>query len=105
MGVRRDKGAALTRYLTGSTGIPTLSWDNGVILAPSPYRIEVTTNRKLETWHELMRRLPADKPHMAIRYDNVLPDVSYAWVGMTLGGIAPLLQAHYETIADRIKGE
>lgn len=105
MGVRRDKGVALVRYLTGSTGIPLLSWDGEGIAAPAPYEISVTTNRKLANWHELMRDLPADKPHMAIRYDNLLPNVSYAWVGMTLGGFAPLLQAHYNTIADRIKGE
>lgn len=105
MGVRRDKGVALVRYITATTGIPLLSWQWESIAAPAPYEIAVTTNRKLENWHECIRELDPDRPHMAIRYDNGLPDVSHAWVAMTLGGFAPLLGAHYNTIADRIKGE
>lgn len=105
MGVRRDKGAALVRYLTGSTGIPLLSWEWDRIAAPRPYEISVTTNRKLENWHALIRDLPLDQPCMAIRYDNSLPDVSHAWVAMNLSGFVPLLESHYNTIADRIKGE
>lgn len=107
MGVRRDKGKAITRYLTGSTGIPFLLWDGiqNAIEAPAPYKIDVTTSRSLENWHNLIRSIEGDKPVMAIRYDNTLPDVSHAWVAMKLGGFVPLLTAHYNTMQDRIKGE
>ena len=106
MGVRRDKGRALTRYLTGSTGIPFLTW-NGLqneIDAPPPYHIDITTSRNLGNWHELIRGI-GDGPSMAIRYDNALPDVSHAWVAMKLSGFVPLLTAHYNTLQDRIEGE
>lgn len=107
MGVRRDKGRALTRYLTGTTGIPLLHWDgiHGCIDAPPPYKIDVTTSRSLSNWHDLIRELNVDAPHMVIRYDNSLPDVSHAWVAMKLSGFVPLLTAHYNTVQDRIKGE
>ena len=104
---RTGKGLALTRYITGTTGIPLLSWDglHSSIDAPAPYRIEVTTSRKLQNWHDLIRAAPEMSQTMVIRYDNSLTDVSHAWVAMPLGGFAPLLAAHYETIQDRIRGE
>lgn len=107
MGARRDKGRALTRYMTGSTGIPFLTWDgtHSKIDAPSPYRIDVTTSRSLENWHDLIRGISGDAPSMAIRYDHSLSDVSEAWVAMRLSGFVPLLTAHYQTISDRIEGE
>lgn len=107
MGVRRDKGRALARYLTGSTGIPFLTWDglHNEINAPWPYHIEVTTSRSLGNWHDLIRGIDGDAPHMVIRYDNSLPDVSHAWVAMSLSGFVPLLTAHYNTLQDRIQGE
>lgn len=105
MGVRRDKGKALNRYLTGTTGIPMLMWDGSGIQAPSPYKIDVTTSRSLDNWHRLIREITDDKPHMVIRYDNTLPDVSHAWVAMKLSGFVPLLTTHYESMQDRIKGE
>mgnify|MGYP006286550341 CR=1 FL=1 len=98
MGKRTDKGNALTRYLTGHTGIPFLKWDGitSSIDAPSPYEIEVTTARKLQLWHDLLRQ---EKPgvHIVIRYDNGMPSLEQAWVGMRLRDFAPLLQAHYES--------
>ena len=106
MGVRRDKGRALTRYLTGATGIPFLHW-NGIhsqIDAPYPYVIDVTTSRALANWHDQIREL-GDLTHMAIRYDNSLPDVSHAWVAMKLSGFVPLMTAHYQTMQDRVEGE
>jgi hypothetical protein len=107
MGTRSTKGLAVARYLTGSTGIPMLSWDGGHsrVLAPSPYTIDLTTSRKLQNWHDLIREIDSPAPHMVIRYDKDLPDVSHAWVAMKLMGFAPLLGVHYETISDRIKGE
>lgn len=107
MGVRRDKGRALARYMLGGTGIPYITWDgaSNALTAPPPYRIEMTTSRSLENWHDTIRGITGDSPHMAIRYDNSLPDVSQAWVAMKLSGFLPLLTAHYETIKQRIEGE
>lgn len=105
MGGRRDKGMALARYLTGSTGIPFISWQGMGVDAPAPYSFEVTTSKKLQLWHDQIWALPVDKPHCAIRYDGAMPDVGHAWVAMKLGAIAPLLALHHESIQDRIKGE
>lgn len=107
MGVKKDKGTALTRYLTGTTGIPFLCWNHhfSQIDAPYPYTINVSTSRKLENWYSVIRAIEGDMPRMVIRYDNSLPDVSHAWVGMKLSGFTPLLTAHYNSISDRMKGE
>jgi hypothetical protein len=98
MGVRRDKGKAVTRYLTGSTGIPSLHWEGmgNSIEAPSPYVIDLTTARKLENWHEILR---TEGPgiRIAIRYDGSLDSVEQAWVGLSLRDFAPMLKAHYES--------
>lgn len=98
MGRRTDKGNALTRYLTGKTGIPFLKWDGvfGRIEAPAPYKIDVTTSRKLQNWHDTLRE-EAPEVHIAIRYDNGMDSLEQAWVGMRLKDFAPLLQAHYES--------
>lgn len=97
MGRRTEKGNALTRYLTGRTGIPFLKWDgvNSSIDAPAPYEIDVTTSRKLQNWHDLLRQ-EVPGVHIVIRYDNGMDSIEQAWVGMPLKDFAPLLQAHYE---------
>jgi len=97
MGGRTDKGRAVTNYLTGSTGIPSLLWDGnrGSIDAPRPYVISVTTARKLQEFHDLIRE-EHKGTHIAIRYDRGMDSVADAWVGMTLHNFAPLLQTHYE---------
>lgn len=103
MGGRTDKGKAVTRYLTGSTGIPMLRWDglNSAVTAPYPYVIDVTTSRKLDNWHDLLRQDWGIATHMAIRYDFQMDSVADAWVGMSLRAFAPLLKAHYEAITER----
>lgn len=105
MGVRRDKGRAVTRYLTGMTGIPFLEWDGNTneIMAPAPYSFHVTTGRALRLWMEQIRLDPGTF-HFSIRYDKSLPSVDKAWVATTLDVMAPLLGAHYNTISDRIEG-
>lgn len=106
MGVRTDKGRALTRYLTGTTGIPLLTWDvtNGRIDAPPPYSIDVTTSRKLQQWHDLIREYSDTGPlNVAIRYDYSIDSLESAWVGMNLRTFAILLTAHYESIQDRVR--
>lgn len=105
MGVRADKGRILARYITGSTGIPFVTWQGVGLSVPAPYEAAVTTSRNLRNWQQDIATLPVDKPHIAIRYDRDLPDVAHAWVGMRLGAFAPLWQAHYENISDRIRGE
>lgn len=105
MGVRADKGRALARYITGTTGIPFVAWEGTGIASPYPYQVSVTTSRALVNWHRDIHELSSDKPHMAIRYDNSLPDVSHAWVAMTLGGFAPLWKAHYDTTINIGRGE
>lgn len=106
MGVRRDKGLAIARYLTGASGVPFLSWDgaDSRIAAPAPYSFDVTTSRKLQHWTD---NILMDAPglHFSIRYDGTLPSVDKAWIATTLDRFAPLLQAHYETISDRMNKE
>lgn len=100
MGERTNKGRALSRYLTGHTGIPFLTW-NGLqssIDAPYPYIIEVTTSRKLQHWTDHIKAMPEDRIGMSIRYDNDLPSVEQAWVGMQLRSFSALLECHYNTI-------
>lgn len=105
MGARADKGRALNRYLTGSTGIPFLTWNGMTIEAPAPYRFSVTTSRSVQNWIDNIRLTNSDQPHMAIRYDYNMNSVADAWVGMRLGAFVPLLTAHYNSISDRIEGE
>lgn len=105
MGARRDKGLALARYLLGNTGIPMLSWDGVVscIDAPPPYHISVTTSRKLGNWHDNIRESVPGELSIAIRYDNGMPSLDQAWVGMQLRSFLPLLTAHYESIRPRVQ--
>lgn len=107
MGVRRDKGVAITRYLTGMTGIPGLSWEGmtNEILAPNPYTIHITTSRKLQDWHDRIRFSDPEKPHILIRYDNEMDSPADAWVGMRLYNFIPLLTTHYDTQRERVEGE
>lgn len=103
MGVRADKGRSLARYLVGHSGIPLLTWNGllGQVDAPYPYVIPVTTGRKLDHWHTAIRALPEDRIGIAIRYDNSLPSIDQAWVGMQLRPFTTLLTAHYDTIRHR----
>ena len=103
MGVRATKVRALVRYLTGHTGVPMLSWDgtSTAIDAPPPYRITVTTARKLQEWHDAIRE--AGPLGVAIRYDNTLPSIEDAWVGMTLRTFTQFMEAHYESVRPRVQ--
>lgn len=105
MGARTSKGLGLTRYLTGHTGIPMLRWDGlrSHIDAPPPYRIEVTTSRKLQNWHDLIREETPGQLGIVLRYDNGMPSMDQAWVGMQLHSFVPLLTAHYNSIQDRVQ--
>lgn len=104
MGGRRDKGLALSRYLTGHTGIPLLAWDQkaGRVDAPFPYVIDVVTERNFDPWSELLRR--ENDPltlNMSILYHYGMDSIDQAWVGMQLRPFTTLLTAHYDTIRHR----
>ena len=100
MAPRTDKGRALARYLTGKTGIPFLSWNGpqSQVDAPFPYKIEVTTSRKLQNWHDLIREDSPQNLEMkfVIRYDNGMESLEHAWVGMQLHTFVQLLQDNYQ---------
>lgn len=107
MGIRTDKGKSVARFLTGHTGIPLLSWDgaHSRVIAPPPYTFDVTTSRKLQNWHDLIRGYATSGTarQFAIRYDNSLESVDQAWVGMNLQTFTDLLSAHYERIRPRVQ--
>lgn len=105
---RNDKGLALARYVTGRTGIVGCSWDGGHsrIIAPYPYHLDVTTSRKLQNWHDLIRSYPdgGNVIHAAIRYDREIDNVAGAWVGMRLAALVPLLQVYNDSITMNTEG-
>lgn len=107
MGGRRDKGLAVTRYLTAHTGIPMLTWDGiqSAVTAPPPYFFDVTTSRQLENWHRRLRGYSDTgmARQFAIRYDLSMDSVGQAWVGMNMTTFTDLLAAHYESIRPRVQ--
>ncbi len=98
MGQRRDKSLAVARYIVSASGIPGIRWDGtGQLEAPWPYSINLTTSKKLENWHNLLRREPeTGKINISIRYDHGLPDVAHAWAALPLRDLATLMQSHYD---------
>ena len=81
-----------------------LRWEGGSsrIEAPHPYVINVTTSRKLQTWHDHIRD-DGSGIRIAIRFDNNMDSVSQAWVGMQLCDATSLMAAHYKEIEDRVR--
>jgi hypothetical protein len=104
MGVRRDKGTAVARYIGAHTGMPSIHWDYSGLHAPKPYDLTLITNRKLDMFTKELNR-EHEGIWAAIRYDYGMSDLNHAWVGMHLKDYVTLLTTHYETIQDRIKGE
>lgn len=98
MGKRRDKSLATARYLVAATGIPGIRWNGvGLLESPWPYVIHLTTSRKLENWHNLLRAEPdPQRITISIRYDELLPDVSHAWAALPLRDLAVLMKSHYD---------
>lgn len=104
MGVRRDKGQSIARFITVATGIPGVRWaGNSMLDMPYPYQAHVTTARKLQSWHDAIAATSqSDRPvAIAIRYDNGMPDVAHAWAAMPLSTACLLIGHHYETIRER----
>jgi hypothetical protein len=82
-----------------------LSWDTSTsrITAPPPYVLDVTTSRKLQNWHDLIRSdTDSHVIHAVIRYDMSIDSIDQAWVGMNMRTFASLLTAHYESVRPRI---
>lgn len=102
MGRRSDKGRAIARYLTGRTGVPFIRWENNGIAAPYPYVIHAITDMKIERFREALNK-PTQGLNIVVRYDGLINDLNDAWVGMRLDDFVVLMQAHYESIQDRIK--
>jgi hypothetical protein len=100
---KTSKGASVSRFLTGTTGIPLLTWDYGQseISAPPPYHIKVTTDAASWRFWKIVADLPQGISFV-VRYDKYIHGVEDAVVGIRLSALAPLLEAHYNTISDRI---
>lgn len=105
VGVRRDKGMAVARYILGTTGIPGISWASGSIQSPPPYAIDLLTGRKLQWWHDRIASYD-NEPGMrfAVRYDNGMGPITSAWVGMNITAFTELLAAHHQS-TDRGTGK
>lgn len=95
---RADKGRAIARYLTGSSGIPLISWDtaSGDLLAPSPYFFTATTDAASWRFWEKVKDLPDKKVSAVIRYDKWIDNTADAVAGIRLSTLGVLLSAHYE---------
>lgn len=98
---RRDKGRAVARYLTASTGIPLLTFDGATnrIDGPPPYRFRLVTDAA--NWRVFQAVRETNDP--VIRYDKFVEDVSSAYVVMKLSTFATLLGTHYNSIQDRVQ--
>lgn len=97
MGRRRDKALAVTRYLTGTTGIPFIRWDGVRIEAPSPYGIEIVTDA---VWDRFGSKVRATSEQVGIpfviRYDGYVDGVENAIVGTNLKAFAQLLHNYHQ---------
>jgi len=105
---RSTKGKAVTRYLTGHTGIPLLTWngENNTITAPAPYEPYVSTDGAWWRFRQYLdERQESTGIPFVVRYDGSIENVDTAIVGIRLRHFAPVLAEHYKSIADRIEGE
>lgn len=97
MGRRRDKALAVTRYLTGTTGIPFIRWDGVRIESPSPYLIELTTD---SVWDRFGSKVRATNEQLGIpfviRYDGYVDGVENAIVGTNLKAFTQLLHNYHQ---------
>jgi len=103
---RTLKVRTVTKYLTGRTGIPSLYYDRttGNVQSPPPYRFGVSTDAAWWRLGKYLKEMPEDSLSFAIRYDKYIEGgVDNAIVAMRLEVFVKLLEAHYNTIEDRIK--
>lgn len=102
MSRRRDKMLAITRYLTGRTGIPGLAYHGpeATLIAPWPYEIRISTDRSLGRLSERIKALQdvdEKKIPVVIRYDGDLDTPPNAWAVMRLETFCRLAKLHYDT--------
>lgn len=101
---RANKGRAVVRYLTGSSGIPLISWDtvSNDVSAPTPYFFTVTTDAVNWRFWQRVKELPDKQIAAVIRYDKYIDNTADAIAGIRLSTLGQLLSVHYKTIEDRI---
>lgn len=104
---RSEKTRSVTRFLTGASGIPLISWDGSSLHldAPAPYKFVVSTDATAWRFFAHVKDLPQDGIPAVIRYDKFLDNINDAVVGMKLPTFTTLLSAHYATISDRITNQ
>jgi hypothetical protein len=97
---RNDKGRAISRYLTATTGIPLLRFDReqSRVIGPPPFRFYVTTDAAGWRFFQGIRELD----DFVIRYDKYVGVVEDAYVGMKLSTFATLLTSQYNSLQDRV---
>jgi hypothetical protein len=94
---RKDKGNAVSRFLTASTGIPLLRYNylHNNVEAPKPYTINLTTSGEWWRFGEHIRDI-RDEPGIpfVVRYDKHIDGVDNAIVGCTLHTFTQLLEQY-----------
>lgn len=103
---RQDKCRAVTRYLATRTGIPSLFFasQGNTIEAPPPYKFVVSTDAAWWRMGTYLRSLPEDSIGVVVRYDKLIEGgIDNAVVAMRLSAFVQLLEAHYNTIQDRVE--
>lgn len=97
---RVDKGKAVSRYLTATTGIPLLHFDKETsrVVGPPPFQFVVTTDAAGWRFFQAIR----DTDEFVIRYDKYVGVVEDAYVGMQLSTFATLLSLQYNSLQDRV---
>ena len=106
MGARRDRGLAISRYISSETGIPFMGFENraNVITSPRPYLFQLVTDRANEALPRAMKELPRTGVPIAVRHNLFVSDsITDAWFVMRGSDFMPLLKMHYEANADRVR--
>jgi hypothetical protein len=97
VGIRRDRGLAVARYVVGASGIPGVRWTGQIPLdAPYPYQLGLTTSRVHVHWTDAIAELDPKRVGGIIKYDGSIPDIPSAMVGMRLDHFCSLIGMHYE---------
>ena len=107
MGARADKGKRVTKYLGAASGFPFFQYEGATarILSPAPYNFKIVTANSNDLLWKTVKALPETGINGIVRYDAYIESVDKAVMCIPLASFAPLLEAHYLSIQDRIKGE
>lgn len=98
MGTRKDRGEAVARYLTRSTGIPFIEWRSNKLDAPAPYYFPFTNGRTKDPW---MLSLPSNPERFtaAIKMDSNTDGAANAMALLRLSQFAELLKMHGDALS------